>query len=207
MERSEKTMPKKRLILIFVLTAVLMAGSAVGIFLWGERERAPVLMQPLAYINISCGGYYREIYDGMDTSNVVVTSNYRYDLSYLPSPDDTEEQRRQRAENATIRDALRFEPLAQGIYTEKIYEEELAKCMVREDGMIIRPEQQSDPYDMVVRTDDGKTKTVHKEKAVLLDIPLSLDTKLDDLFQNDGRVDKEASILQTKKQREQNKES
>ena len=178
-----------RIVLILVVLGLLAGGVFAAIGWYNGR---PIEHEPddVTKLNIACDDLFGAYYRGADTSFKGCES---YD--FLPGPDDTEEQRREKADNATIRDAARFAGL-----NEDTVSELLKDCVAREDGVILKKERIADyPKDVEVRLKDGVITTKHRDKLILLDIPLNMDTKLGDLFKDGAvSVDRDASILETR---------
>ncbi len=89
---------------------------------------------------------------------------------FLPEPSDTEEQRQQKADKATIRDAVRYRYLG-----EEYYEERLKHMILRDDGTLICKYNITDKT--VIRDSDPTLDTTFKErigKCIALRIALAI---------------------------------
>ncbi len=185
----EKTANGKRkgelLIVIILLVIVLGAGAVVVWLAYKAKNPDPVRMPDEMLLNISCEGLYRDLYGGIDTS----FEGYEAFSDIFPAADATEEQRRERAESATIREAIRFYSEKANGYPEMKeinYSELMKNWAVTENGHFIVKEKLSE-------------SSGTKEKIVVQDITPSLDTKLSELFRyNQELVDRDASILETR---------
>ncbi len=180
--------PKKAVLAVTILLAlVLIAGGGAAAIIWYKTVTAAPELGNDVYLNAACQILYSSIYKGHDTSFPGCEK-----MDYLPGPEDTEEQRREKADNATIRDALNYYHLNEADYTEL-----LKNCVVREDGAIIPKDRLSEHSNDVTVRRKGTIVTLHREKMVLLDIDLSLDTKLGQLYGEETTiVDRDQSILE-----------
>ena len=114
---------------VILLLSVLVAGITIGVIWYNAKIKKPYTTDSndQAMLNVACQELYMAIRTGLDDAE----QNSEF-ADFLPEPSDTEEQRLQKAKNATIGDAIRYRSL-----DEDHYSEILKDMVIRDDGTLI----------------------------------------------------------------------